>query len=125
MPIYEELGEPKERPPIKCSMSVTLELTGMKSGEGAKSKDSLSRMLAFQDYTSIMMSTLNNPWKPRDRKTATPTQTAVPPLVYVSTVGDIQPKDEASERYVPMNFSAVDKTALTPQGRPEGLKWGE
>ena len=123
MPIYEEFGEPKERPPIKRSMSVTLELMGMKSGEGAKSKDSLSRMSAFQDYTSIMMSALNNPWKPRDRKTATPTQTAVPPLVYVSTVGtpvgDIQPKDEASERYVPMNFSAVDKTALTPQGRPE------
>ena len=123
MPIYEELGEPKERPPIKHSMSVTLELVGMKSGEGAKPKDSLSRMLAFQDYTSIMMSALNNPWKPRDRKTATPTQMAAPPLVYVSAVGtpvgDIQPKDEASERYVPMNFSAVDKTALTPQGRPE------
>ena len=64
MPIYEELGEPKERPPIKRSMSVTLELLGMKSGEGAKPKDSLSRMSAFQDYTSIMMSTLNNPWKP-------------------------------------------------------------
>ena len=48
---------------------------------------------------------------------------AVPPLVYVSAVGtpvdDIQPNDEASERYVPMNFSAVDKTVLTPQGRPE------
>ena len=123
MPIYEELGEPKERPPIKRSMSVTLELSGMKSGEGAKPKDSLSRMSAFQDYTSIMMSALNNPWKPRDRKTATPTWTAVPPLVYVSAagtpVGDIQPNDEASERYVPMNFSAVDKTVLTPQGRPE------
>ena len=48
---------------------------------------------------------------------------AVPPLVYVSAagtpVGDIQPNKEASERYVPMNFSAVDKTILTPQGRPE------
>ena len=123
MPIYEELGEPKERPPIKCSMSVTLELSGMKSGEGAKPKDSLSRMSAFQDYTSVMMSALNNPWKPRDRKTATPTWTTVPPLVYVSAAGtpggDIQPNDEASERYVPMNFSAVDKTVLTPQGRPE------
>ena len=123
MPIYEELGEPKERPPIKRSMSVTLELSGMKSGEGAKPKDSLSRMSAFQDYTSIMMSALNNPWKPRDRKTATPTQMAVPPLVYVSAVGtpvdDIQPNDRASERYVPVNFSAVDKTVLTPQGRPE------
>ena len=34
-------------------------------------------------------------------------------------MGDIQSKDKASERYVPMNFSAVDKTVLTPQGRPE------
>ena len=80
-------------------------------------------MSAFQDYTSIMMSTLNNPWKPRDRKTATPTWMAVPPLVYVSQagtpVGDIQSNDETNERYVPMNFSAVDKTVLTPQGRPE------
>ena len=64
MPIYEELGEPKKRPPINRSMSVTLEPSGMKSGEGAKPKDSLSRMSAFQDYTSIMMSTLNNSWKP-------------------------------------------------------------
>ena len=123
MPIYEELGEPKERPPIKRSMSVTLEHSGMKSGEGARPKDSLSRMSAFQDYTSIMMSALNNPWKPRDRKTATPARTAVPPLVYVSAagtpVGDIQPNDETNERYVPMNFSAVDKTVLTPQGRLE------
>ena len=123
MPIYEELGEPKERPPIKHSMSATLGLSGMKSGEGAKPKDFLNRMSAFQDYTSTMMSALNNPWKPRDRKTATPTWMAVPPLVYVSAVGtpvdDIQSKDEASERYVPMNFSAVDKTVLTPQGRPE------
>ena len=97
--------------------------SGIKSGEGARPKDSLSRMSAFQDYTSIMMSALNNPWKPQNRKTATPTRMAVPPLVYVSAagtpVGDIQPNEEVSERYVPMNFSAVDKTVLTPQGRPE------
>ena len=123
LPIYEELGEPRERPPIKCSMSTTPGLSGMKSGEGAKPKNTLNRMSAFQDYSSTMISALNNPWKPRDRKTATPIRMAVPPLVYVSAVGtpvgDIQSKDEASERYVPMNFSAVDKTVLTPQGRPE------
>ena len=123
LPIYEELGEPRERPPIKRSMSTTPGLSGMKSGEGAKPKDTLNRMSAFQDYTSTMISALNNPWKPRDRKTATPIRTAVPPLVYMSAVGtpvgDIQSKDEVSERYVPMNFSAVDKTVLTPQGRPE------
>ena len=53
----------------------------------------------------------------------TPTWTAVPPLVYLSAsgtpVGDIQTKKESDERYVPMNFSAVDKTILTPQGRQE------
>ena len=123
IPLYEELGEPKERQPIKRSMSVTPGLSGMKSGEGARPKDSSNRMSAFHDYTSKMMSALNNPWKPRSKKTATPTSLAVPPLVYVSAAGtpvsDIQSKNESSEKYVPMNFSAVDKTVLTPQGRQE------
>ena len=79
VPLYEELGEPKEGQPIKRSMSMTPGLSGMKSGEGAKPKDTLNRMLAFQDYTSTMMSALNNPCKPQSRKTATPTWSAVPP----------------------------------------------
>ena len=95
----------------------------MKSGEGARPKGSFDRKSAFQDYTSKMMFALNNPWKPRSRKTAMPTSSAVPPLVYVSAAGtpvsDIQSKNETSEKYVPMNFSAVDKTVLTPQGRQE------
>ena len=123
IPLYEELGEPKEKQPIKRSMSVTPGLSGMKSGEGVRPKDTSNRMSAFQDYTSKMMSALNNPWKPRSRKTATPTRMAVPPLVYVSAVGtpvsDTQSKNETSEKYVPMNFSALDKTVLTPQGRQE------
>ena len=123
VPLYEELREPKKGQPIKRSMSVTPGLSGMKSGEGARPKDSFNRMSAFQDYTSKMMSALNNPWKPRSRKTATPTWSAVPPLVYVSTAGtpvsDTQSKNETSKKYVPMNFSAVDKTVLTPQGRQE------
>ena len=123
VPLYEELGEPKERQPIKRSMSVTPGLSGMKSGEGARPKDSLNRMSAFQDYTSKMMSALNKPWKPRSRKTAMPTWSAVPPLVYVSTAGtpvsDSQSKNETNEKHVPINFSAVDKTVLTPQGRQE------
>ena len=93
----------------------------MKSGEGAKPKDFSKRVSAFQDYTSAMMSALNNPWKPRKKKPATPTWTAIPPLVYLSAsgtpVGDTQVKKKLDERYVPMNFSAVDKTVLTPQGR--------
>ena len=118
IPTYEELGEPKEGQPIKRPMSVTPGLSGIKSGEGARPKDSFDRKSAFQDYTSKMMSTLNNPWKPRNRKTVTPTWSAVPPLVYVSAAGT-QSKNETSEKYVPMNFSAVDKTVLTPQGRQE------
>ena len=87
VPIYEEMMGPKEGQPIKCSMSVTPGLSGMKYGEGARPIDSFQRMPAFQDYTSTMLSALNNPWKPRNRKTATPTWSAVPPLVYMSATG--------------------------------------
>ena len=123
VPLYEEVLGPREGQPIRCSMSVTPGLTGMKCGEGVRPKDSCNRVTAFQDYTSAMMSTLNNPWKPQNKRTVTPTWTAVSPLVYLSAsgtpVGDTQTKKESDERYVPMNFSAVDKTVLTPQGRQE------
>ena len=123
VPIYEEMIGPKEGQPIKHSMSVTPGLSRMKSGEGARPKDSFNRMSAFQDYTCTMMSTLNNPWKPRDKKTNMPTWSAVPPLVYLSAtetpVSDTQSKKKTGEKYVPMNFSTVDKTVLTPQGRQE------
>ena len=71
--LYEEVLGPKEGQPIRRSMSVTPGLTGMKCGEGARPKDSSNRVSAFQDYTSAMMSALNNPWKPRNKRTATPT----------------------------------------------------
>ena len=123
VPLYEELMGLKEGQPIRHSTSVTPGLLEMKCGEGVTPKDSFKRMSAFQDYTSAMMSALNNPWKPRNRKTATPTWSAVPPMVYLSATGtpvnDTQSKRETGEKYVPMNFSAVDKTVLTPQGRQE------
>ena len=123
VPLYEEVLGPKEGQPIRRSISVTSGLMGMKCGEGARPKDSSNRVSAFQDYTSTMMSALNNPWKPQNKRTVTPTWTAVPPLVHLSAsgtpVGDTQTKKESDERYVPMNFSAVDKTVLTPQGRQE------
>ena len=104
-------------------MSAAPRLTGIKCGEGARPKDSSNRVSAFQDYISAMMSALNNPWKPQSKRTATPTWTAVPPLVFLSTSGtpvsDSQTKKELDARYVPMNFSAIDKTVLTPQGRQE------
>ena len=96
---------------------------GKKNGEGARPKDTFKWVSVFQDYTAEMMSALNNLWKPRKRKSATPTWTAIPPLVYLSKsgtpVGDSQGKKESSEEYVPMNFSVVDKTVLTPQGRQD------
>ena len=123
VPLYEEVLGPKEGQPVRRSMSVTPGLMGMKCGEGARPKDSFKRMSAFQDYTSAMMSALNNPWKPQNKRTVTPTWMAVPPLVYLSAsgtpVGDTQTKKESDERYVPMNFSAVDKAILTPQGRQD------
>ena len=64
VPLYEEVLRPKEGQPIRCSMIVTPGLAGMKCGEGARPKDSSNRVSAFQDYTSAMMSALNNSWKP-------------------------------------------------------------
>ena len=123
VPHYEEMLGPKEGQPIRCSMNVMPGLTGMKCGEGVRPKDSSNRVSAFHDYTSAMMSALNNPWKPQSKRTVTPTWSAVPTLVFLSVSGtpvnDSQTKRELDERYVPMNFSAVDKTVLTPQGRQE------
>ena len=119
VPLYEEVMRPKEGQPIRRSMSVTPGLSGMKYGEGVRPKDSFKRMSAFQDYTSAMMSALNNPWKPRNKRTARPTWSAVPPLIYLSASGTPVGDTQTDEKYVPMNFSAVDKTVLTPQGGPE------
>ena len=123
LPVYEELGDPKEEQQKGHSRSMTPGLVGIKYGEGAIPKDSSKGKPTFQDYTSKMMSALNNPWKPRSKKTATPTRSAVPPLVYVSTaetpVDDTGSKQAVDEKYVPVNLSAVDKTVLTPQGGQE------
>ena len=123
LPVYEELGNPKEEQWKGRSRSMTPGIAGIKYGEGAIPKDSSKGKPAFQDYTSKMMSALNNPWKPRSKKTATPTWSAVPPLVYVSTaetpVDDTGSKQGADEKYVPVNLSAVDKTVLIPQGGRE------
>ena len=123
LPVYEELGGLKEEQLRRRSRSMTPGLAGMKYGEGAIPKDSSRGKPAFQDYTSKMMSALNNPWKPRSKRTATPTGLTVPPLVYVSAAGtpedDTKSKQEMDEKYVPVNLSAVDKTVLVPQGGRE------
>ena len=121
LPVYEELGDPKEEQLKRRSRSMTPGLAGMKYGEGAIPRDSSKGKSAFQDYTSKMMTALNNPWKPQSKRTATPNWLAVPPLVYVSAAGtpvdDTGSKQGTNEKYVPVNLSAVDKTVLTPQGR--------
>ena len=121
--LYEEVLEPKEGQPVRRAMSATSRLMGIKCGEGVKPKDSSNRVSAFQDYTSAMMSALNNPWKPQSKRTATPTWTAIQPLVFLSTSGtpvsDSQAKKELEVRHVLMNFSAIDETVLMPQGRQE------
>ena len=123
LPVYEELGGLKEEQLRRRSRSMTPGLAGLKYGEGAIPKDSSRGKPAFQDYTSKMMSALNNPWKPRSKKTATPTGLTVPPLVYVSAAGtpvdDTKSKQEMDEKYVPVNLSTVDKTVLVPQGGRE------
>ena len=123
LPVYEELGGPKEEQLRRHSRSMTPSLAGMKYGKGAIPKDSSKGKPTFQDYTSKMMTALNNPWKPRGKKTATPTWSAVPPLVYVSatetSVDDAGSKQGVNEKNVPVNLSAVDKTVLMPQGGRE------
>ena len=123
LPVYEELSGLKEGRLKKRSRSLTPGLAGMKYGEGALPKDSSKGKPAFQDYTSKMMTALNNPWKPRSKKTATPTWSAVPPLVYLSatetSVDKTGSKQGMNEKYVPVNLSAIDKTVLIPQGKQE------
>ena len=85
---------------------------------GARLKIPSTNVTAFQDYTSEMMKTLNNPWNPKGRKTTTPVGTKVAPLVYLSRSGtpvEGQPtKGEISEWSVGINMSALDKTELVP-----------
>ena len=87
LPVYEELGSLKEEQLKRRSRSMTPGLVGIKYGEGAIPKDSSKGKPTFQDYTSKMMTALNNPWKSRSKRTATPTGLTVPPLVYVSAAG--------------------------------------
>ena len=94
-----------------------------KKGQLGKDKPRilLGNISAFQDYTSTMMSALNNPWKPHSKGTTTPTWTTVPPLVFLSTLGTPVSRSRTGEgleeEQVKMNFSAVDKTVLVPKDR--------
>ena len=69
----------------------------------------------------MMMSALDNPWKPLSKGTTTPSWTMVPPLVFLSTPGAPisrpQTGEELEEEQIRMNFSTVDMTVLVPEGR--------
>ena len=85
---------------------------------GARPKIPSTNKTAFQDYTSEMMWALNNPWKPKGRKTATPVGAKIAPLVYLSLSGTPvegqSTKEEGDEKSVGINMSALDKTELVP-----------
>ena len=89
--------------------------------EKAKPRIPSGNITAFQDYMPMMMSTLDNPWKPLSKGTTTPSWTMVPPLVFLSTPGTPisrpQTGEELEEEQIRMIFSTVDKTVLVPEGR--------
>ena len=73
------------------------------------------------NYMPAMMSALDNPSKPLNKGTTTPSWTTVPPLVFLSTPGTPisrpQTGEELEEEQIRMNFSTVNKTVLIPEGR--------
>ena len=94
-----------------------------KRGQVEKDKPKIpsGNITAFQDYMPAMMSTLDNPWKPLNKGTTTPSWTTVPPLVFLSMPGTPisrpQTGEELEEEQIRMNFSTVDNTVLIPEGR--------
>ena len=70
------------------SASATPRLSDEKNQiEKAKPRIPSGNITAFQDYMPTMMSTLDNPWKPLNKGTTTPSWTMVSPLVFLSTPG--------------------------------------
>ena len=104
------------------SASATPRLSDKKGQtEKAKPKIPSGNTTAFQDYMPMMMSTLDNPWKPLSKGTPTPSWTTVPALVFLSTPGmpisRPQTGEGLEEEQIRMNFSVVDKTVLVPEDR--------
>ena len=106
------------------SASATPRLSDKKGQvEKAEPRIPSGNITAFQGYMPAMMSTLGNPWKPLNKGTTTPSWTTVPPLVFLSTPGTPisrpQTGKELEEEQIKINFSAVDRTVLIPEGREE------
>ena len=123
VPQYEEISGYGNRWQLGMrSASATPRLSD-KRGQVEKAKPRIpsGNITAFQDYMPAMMSTLDNPWKPLNKGTTTPSWTMVPPLVFLSMPGTPisrpQTAEELEEEQIRMNFSTVDKTVLVPEGR--------
>ena len=122
-PKYEEiLGYSSKWQPGVHSVSATPRLTDKRS-QLRKDKPRIpsGNVSAFQDYTSTMISALDNPWKPLSKGTTMLSWTTVPPLVFLSTPGTPISRPHTGrgleEEQVRMNFSAFDKTVLVPKGK--------
>ena len=85
----------------------------------------MGNITGFQEYMPAMMSALDNPWKPLNKGTTTPSWTTVPPLVFLlmpgTPISRPQTKEDLEEEQIRMKFSAVNKTVLIPEGR-EGVE---
>ena len=108
---------------LVCGQQVQHPRLSDKKGQVEKAKPRIpsGNITAFQDYIPAMMSTLDNPWKPLNKGTTTPSWTTVPPLVFLSMPGTPISRpptgEELEEEQIRMNFSVVDKTVLIPEGR--------
>ena len=127
MPQYEEiLGYGNKWQLVMRSASATPRFLD-KRGQVEKAKPNIpsGNITAFQDYMPAMMSALDNPWKPLNKGTTTPSWTTIPPLVFLSMPGTPisrpQTGEELEEEQIKMNVSTVDRTVLIPEGR-EGAK---
>ena len=123
VPQYEEiLGYTNKWQLGMWSASATPRLSD-KRGQVEKAKPRIpsGNITAFQDYMPAMMSALDNPWKPLNKGTTTPSWTTVPPLVFMSMPGTpisrLQTGEELEEEQIKMSFSTVDKTVLIPEVR--------
>ena len=120
VPNYEEISMFSGKPSM---MSRSVPATPQQNKEkeeygGARPNIPSTNKTAFQDYTLEMMWALNNPWKPKGRKTVTPDGAKIAPLVYLSLSGTPVEgqsiKEEGNEKSVGINMSALDKTELVP-----------
>ena len=89
VPQYEEISGYGNKWQLGMrSVSATPRLSDKMNQIGkAKLRIPSGNITAFQDYMPMMMSALDNPWKPLSKGTTTPSWTMVPPLVFLSTPG--------------------------------------